>query len=145
MIVILCLDDNNGMMFNHRRQSRDQAVVLDIALMSKGSRLSMKEYSFKMFADLELENVFISSEVMQQAEESDYCFVEDMGVLAYLEKIEQLIIYKWNRKYPADFYLDITLEKGWELSEIKEFVGTSHEKITKEIYIKCENYIGYLS
>ena len=26
MIVILTLDDNNGMLFNHRRQSRDAIV-----------------------------------------------------------------------------------------------------------------------
>ena len=30
MQVILCLDDRNGMMFNHRRQSRDRAVIQDI-------------------------------------------------------------------------------------------------------------------
>ena len=26
MIVMICVDDHNGMMFNHRRQSRDSAV-----------------------------------------------------------------------------------------------------------------------
>ena len=27
MIVMVCIDDHNGMMFNHRRQSRDRAVI----------------------------------------------------------------------------------------------------------------------
>ena len=30
MKIFICLDDNNGMMFNGRRQSRDEAVVKDI-------------------------------------------------------------------------------------------------------------------
>ena len=30
MTVIVCLDNANGMMFNHRRQSRDANVVKDI-------------------------------------------------------------------------------------------------------------------
>ena len=29
MTVIVCLDNANGMMFNHRRQSRDANVVKD--------------------------------------------------------------------------------------------------------------------
>ena len=27
MKVIVCVDDNNGMMFNNRRQSRDEKVI----------------------------------------------------------------------------------------------------------------------
>ncbi len=137
MIVMVCLDDSNGMMFNHRRQSRDQAVIDDMVFMSR--KLFMKEYSAKLFTDQELEPGIIASEFLQQAQEGDFCFVEDMNVLPYYAKIEQIIIYRWNRKYPADLYFDITLEKDWELVEVKEFVGTSHEKISKEIYLKCTN------
>ncbi len=31
MIVIACLDDNGGMMFNHRRQSQDQHFDIDLS------------------------------------------------------------------------------------------------------------------
>ena len=34
MTVIVCLDNANGMMFNHRRQSRDANVVKDILKIS---------------------------------------------------------------------------------------------------------------
>lgn len=37
MRVIVCVDDNGGMLFNHRRQSRDRVLcerVLQMALMS---------------------------------------------------------------------------------------------------------------
>ena len=36
MEVIVCVDDHNGMLFNHRRQSRDQAVIADMWKESKG-------------------------------------------------------------------------------------------------------------
>lgn len=138
MIVIVCLDDGNGMMFNGRRQSRDRAVIEDVALLSKDSKLYVKEYSYKLFSDLNLQNVVVSSDMLNEAEDGEYCFVEDMSVGTFSEKIERLIIYKWNRVYPADFYFDMPVDKGWQLSEIKEFVGTSHEKITKEIYINAQ-------
>lgn len=142
MNVILCLDDNNGMMFNHRRQSRDKEVLKDIILISRNSRLYMNEYSYKLFKDLSIQNVLVSSEFLQQANEGEYCFVEDRNVLPFCDKIEKLIIYRWNRKYPADFYFDIVLDEVWELTEIKESTGTSHEKIKKEIYIKCAKPIS---
>lgn len=145
MIVILCLDDRNGMMFNNRRQSRDQAVIEDMVLASGKSLLYMKEYSYKLFSGLELDNVIISLECLQQAKEGEFCFVEDENILPYYDRIEQLIIYRWNRKYPADFYFDIALDKDWELAQVKEFVGTSHDKIKKEIYLKCTNHLGYSS
>gem|GEM_PF-5722604 len=30
MDVFVCLDDRNGMLFNHRRQSRDREVIRDV-------------------------------------------------------------------------------------------------------------------
>ena len=53
----------------------------------------------------------------------------------YIEKIDNIIIYKWNRIYPSDLYFDIDIKNGqWKLIETEEFQGSSHEKITKEIY-----------
>ena len=37
--LIVCLDDKNGMAFNHRRQSRDCIVTAKIAELVKGSTL----------------------------------------------------------------------------------------------------------
>jgi hypothetical protein len=136
LVIIVCVDDNNGMMFNHRRQSKDQAVLNDIAMYNKYSRLNMNEYTYKLFENMALTNVVITPEFLQQADKGDYCFVEDISILPFKESMEQLIIYKWNRKYPADFYFDIALAKELRLSEIKEFTGTSHNNITKEIYLR---------
>lgn len=45
MIVIACLDDNGGMMFNHRRQSQDRMLRAHIAALVGDARLWMNHYS----------------------------------------------------------------------------------------------------
>lgn len=39
MRLIVCLDDKNGMAFNHRRQSRDRIITETIEELVKGSTL----------------------------------------------------------------------------------------------------------
>ena len=65
-----------------------------------------------------------------------YCFVEDRAIAPVQEKIEKIILFRWNRAYPADMYFDITLSDGWHVTETHEFAGSSHEKITEEVYEK---------
>lgn len=134
MKVIVCLDDDNGMFFNKRRQSQDCAVRDDIAASLQGTRLCMNAYSFKQFKE---EVSFIRTEetFLEHAGEGDVCFVENVALRPYEQDITELIIYRWNRKYPADFYFDLDLQK-WEMIKSEEFTGNSHEKITKETYIR---------
>ena len=56
-------------------------------------------------------------------------------VSGIVDRLEKLIIFRWNRKYPADFWLDVDLG-DWKLIEAEEFPGNSHEKITQETYVK---------
>ena len=59
-----------------------------------------------------------------------------LGTLKPYEKyIDEIILYKWNRVYPTDFYFDINLST-WNLTQVTEFKGNSHERITKEVYKK---------
>ena len=62
-----------------------------------------------------------------------YCFAENFTVNE--EDVEEIIVYKWNRLYPADTYFNIDLT-GWRLAETLDFEGSSHEKITREIYVR---------
>lgn len=140
MFVIVCVDDKNGMLFNKRRQSRDKAVLLDIKDMVGENLIYMKEYTRKLFSDIELKNSHILPASLEEIEEMEeieekYVFLEDESISSISERIKKLIIYRWNRIYPADFHLDISLD-GWNLAERKEFEGTSHENITKEVYIR---------
>ena len=135
MIVLITLDDNNGMMFNSRRQSRDKYLRMEILKLTQGEKLWMSPYSFTQFKDMEAPNICVSEEFLQYAEEGDYCFVEDGKLKPWQEKIEKLYLYRWNRVYPSDQKLDLSLEE-WRLADTRDFPGKSHEKITEEVYLK---------
>ena len=48
MIVCLCLDDREGLFFNHRRQSRDRAVLQDVGETVGQGRLWVHPYSLPL-------------------------------------------------------------------------------------------------
>ena len=128
MKLIVCLDDKNGMMFNKRRQSRDKILIEDVLELCKGEKLYTNEYSAKLFPENAVE-------ICENPAEKDdgYCFAENF--LVNEENVEEIIVYKWNRLYPADTYFNIDFE-NWNLTETVEFEGSSHEKITRKRYVR---------
>lgn len=132
MIVIVCVDDNLGMMFNKRRQSRDGAVIKQIFELTGENPLFIHEYSAPLF---DAQRVTVKNDMLQVAADGDYCFVENLPLKEYRDKIRSVILFRWNRVYPADVKLDIPLEM-YRKTEVKEFIGTSHERITQEVYIR---------
>lgn len=134
MIVILCLDDKKGMMFNNRRQSKDKFVIQDILKLVDGKKLFISSYSESLFQGLE-SNLIIDDNFLNNVAKEDYCFVENNNLKDFSEKIEKIIVYKWNRIYPSDLKLEITIQ-DWNLIGRFEFVGNSHDKITREVYVK---------
>lgn len=134
MIVITCLDDDNGMFFNKRRQSRDEEVIKDI-LENTDKKIWMNQYSAKLFEPFQPSKLIVEDDFFNCLKKGDYCFVENYNLKSQEDRIEYIIIYRWNRKYPADVYFDIDLiAEEWELVDTKEFRGGSHDKITREIY-----------
>ena len=63
MILIVAVDDRNGMTFNHRRQSQDKRLRERILSMTKNGKLWMNAYSHKQFVGFE------DTEQIQEAEE----------------------------------------------------------------------------
>ena len=137
MTVIVCVDDRLGTMFNNRRQSKDSILIKRISEMVRGSRLVMTPYSEKQFAEDNID-ITISDNPLETAQPGDYCFVEGNPISEYLDKISRIVLYKWNKAYPYDQTLDVNLST-WELTSTIDFEGSSHEKITEEIY-KNEKY-----
>lgn len=135
MRLIVCLDDRNGMLFGGRRQSRDCVVCEKIIALTKGYKLWMNVYSSKLFADES--NICVDEMFLEHAQDDDYCFTEDQEVSSYADKLEKIVVFKWNRHYPADksFPLDLTVAP-WKLVQTEEFPGNSHEKITMEVYTR---------
>lgn len=136
MKVIACVEDRGGMTFNNRRVSRDRTVIADILADLKGKPLLAEEYSKILFSDFQCDVKFTDT-LLEEAEENDTCFVERLDLSPHTEKITALTVYRWNRRYPWDKALDITPDAcGLHLVSISELQGYSHEKITKEIYVK---------
>ena len=133
MTVFVCLDDRGGMLFNHRRQSRDREQIADMWREVGAGRLLCDPYSAALFPSDDKQPVF-AADFLSRAEAGDCCFVENKPLLPVLDKISTLIVYRWNRVYPRDTVLDIPLPGGFRLTETVEFAGYSHEKITKERY-----------
>lgn len=134
MIVIICTDNRNGMMFNRRRQSKDDVLRQDIIQEVGGARIWMNLYSHGQFSDAILPNVMIDEDFLNNAGAEEFCFLEDNDLTPYIHLVKRIIWYRWNRNYPADLYFNIDLSK-WRMVSRAEFVGSSHDKITKEVYL----------
>ncbi|KIR03295.1 hypothetical protein P261_02110 [Lachnospiraceae bacterium TWA4] len=123
------------MMFNKRRQSRDSVLIKDLLTEVEDKTLWIDEYSKKLFEDVSCPNLQIDENLLELAKDGEYCFIENKHLGEYRSKIEQLIVYHWNRSYPADFSFDLELlPNEWELVDSKEFAGSSHENILREIF-----------
>lgn len=134
MVVMVCLDDKNGMMFNARRQSKDKVLRERIGELVGGNKLWMNAYSAKQFDAEQLPNIQIDEEFLQKAGTGEFCFVEDQRLADVEQRIEKLVVFRWNRVYPADQFLDLDITFGsWKILEQVEFAGHSHEKITMEV------------
>ena len=131
MILITCVEKNNGMLFNNRRVSQDRKVIEDIREFVGDSEILITNFSEELFMSDENARTV---NVIEKRNEQFY-FLEDVQPSTIEDKIEKIILYNWNVDYPADMYFDIDL-KEWKLESEYEFEGFSHEKITRKIYIR---------
>ena len=149
MKIIVCVDNQNGMMFNHRRQSQDRVLRKRILELTGGKKLWMNAYSQKQFLQVngnmpkeqeqsgqlgQSGQIQADEAFLEKAGPGEPCFVEDRSVAPFAGRVERVVLYRWDRAYPADLYWDLSLE-GWTLARREEFPGSSHEIITKEVYI----------
>lgn len=130
MRFILCLDDNNGMLFNNRRQSRDRVLISDVINGLDNEKLYINNFSQELFKDY---NDFVC--VVDKPQKNMLFFAENIDVNEFCGEISQVTVYKWNRVYPADFLCELDFSQ-FTLVEEGELMGSSHEKITKLVYEK---------
>lgn len=132
LTVAVCLDDELGMMFNKRRQSRDRVLMADL-IETAGGVIYAEPYSARILPE-GCDHV-LTEDPTRDAPEGSFCFIETLPLGRCIGDIERFVVYRWNRLYPADVYFDIDLEKeGFRLVSESEFAGSSHDKITKGIY-----------
>ena len=133
MKLIFCIDDKKGMMFFGKRQSQDSVLREWIINHTAESKLWMSAYSAKQFSDQT--NFVVDDNYIANATVGDFCFIEDKGYS--LDNVSEIILCKWNRKYQADKVFDIDLKaNGFKKVSSEDIKGSSHDKITIEIYRK---------
>lgn len=137
MILAFCVDDQGGLAFNHRRQSRDRALVANLLAAAGARPVFCLPYSAGLFDPGTVTVVDAPGAVPADG----ILFLENTDPAAYIPHAEELLLYRWNRLYPADLTLNGTpVQWGYRLQDATDFAGTSHEKITRERYVKKKGH-----
>lgn len=123
------------MMFNNRRQSKDRILSEHILKIVDNKKIWMNNYSKSAFEGQESLSITVDDNFIEKIDKNEYCFVENIDVNTIINKVDKIILYNWNRHYPADRYFNINLEE-WVVESENEFQGSSHEKISEKIYVR---------
>ena len=139
MKVYIAVDKKNGLVFNNRRHSHDRIMRENMLKDCGDAKLWIAEYSRRIFTPTDgsamPDNIIIDNDCLDKAGPDDCCFVENISPVRWYEKINTFVIYHWNTTYPADVYFDLSLENlGWKRFSSNDFKGSSHDKITKEVW-----------
>ncbi|MSS19275.1 hypothetical protein [Pseudoramibacter porci] len=140
MILVMFLDPKNGMAFNHRRQTRDSAVIDRLRQLFPGKCFWGTLKTEALFDGQEGVTFRADTDFLKKAGKGEIAVAEFASSEALLDvdaSIERLIIYRWDKVYPADLICTYPLApKGWNLTAQQVFAGTSHDTITEEVYTR---------
>ena len=133
MKIAICIDKSGGILFNNRRLSQDSVLREQLLEIVGSDKLYLNEYSAKQFEDKS--KLEINENFLDAATDDDLCFVENVEV--DIAKVSQVYLFHWNRAYPSDTYFEFDAKaSGFKKIKTKEFVGSSHKKITLEVYVR---------
>lgn len=137
MKVIICIEKSGGMLFCGRRHSKDSILQQKIFEIVGQRPLLVSQYTAGQFETTD--GLKICPDFLEEAKEEDYCFVEKETIP--MDKVSELFIFRWNRAYPSDVYFSYDLgDLGFKRTKKQDFAGSSHKKITLEIYRKENGY-----
>ena len=134
MTIVVCIDDQGGILFNHRRVSADCAVISDLMELAGEQTICMRPYSAKLFPVQG--SIRVTEQYLSDTCPGEILFLEDAVPENLMTNAKKLIVYRWNRLYPSDvrFPLDLLQRLGKPESSV-DFRGNSHSKITREVYV----------
>lgn len=145
MKFIFVLDQKNGMMFNYRRQSFDQAIIKKIVedVNKIKGRLWLSDYSKELFASYDVNMMPLEEFDLSKANEKDFVFVENIDVdleamIADKEMSVELNFYRWDKVYPSDKKMTFTKEllDTFFVKNSYELSGETHDVISVEVWNK---------
>ena len=111
------------MLFNGRRLSRDRLLIEDMLALAGDATVRAAPFSDVLFTGWP-GRVKISGDFLEAAGEGEVCFVENSALAEYMDRVERLVIYRWNRDYPSDTRLDVRPEDwGMRLAGSLDFAA----------------------
>lgn len=135
MVIIACIDEKGGMLFNNRRQTKDRELIKHIVQLVGDRKLWINSFSSQLFSEYIDRNICVDDNFELKIKEDEYCFIENISPNSLIDKADKVILYNWNRHYPADKFWDVSLEE-FEIASCQDIPGSSHEKITERIYVR---------
>ena len=136
MKIIYVLDKNNGVLFNHRRQSKDTSLIENIVskVKQENGTLYVSDYSRELFEGTDVSIQSLAEFNLSVSKENDFVFVENEDIQLDDFKGEvDYYYYKWPSVYPSDKKLELTLNDV-EVVQKEQFKGNSHDEIYLEIW-----------
>ena len=144
MKIVVCLDVNNGMSFNHRRQSRDAELIREIVKLAEKDTIYINKCSEDLFPEEIFDDVIIyvlDNEIFDiDINQDGLLFVEEPIDVKLLKEANEIILCYWDKEYPADVFWDYDLNS---FTCVKQYSikGKSHDKIMIQRWEK-RNAIG---
>ena len=140
MTVIVCIDTGRGMTFFGKRQSTDSVLRERILSLAAGKKLIMNAYSASQFG--EDGAITVANGAPFDTEDAVW-FTETEDPAPWADSIDTLVIYRWNRAYPRELLLTLDpFEAGMRLCSVTDFEGSSHTRITEEIWTRDRTEAG---
>lgn len=134
--LIIALEDKGGYLFNGRRLSSDKNLITDILNDFPDKEIFMDEKSIPLFE--EKYNSVSHLAALDDLNTGCVFFAEFDLPESIIDIVDTIVIYKWNRRYPADKFFDKEILSDFNLISTYDFPGNSHEKLTKCIYKRKE-------
>jgi len=131
-ILVVCRENGHGIMFNHRRVSRDEAVLSDVRKIAPTRNLYCSEYSFRYWARGRNHPSLVITRQPDPSSEGVFVLEDSAMTPDELKTFRRIIVYEWNRDYPSDVKFEVP--NDYALVNESEFIGNSHEKITRRVY-----------
>lgn len=137
MNFIVCVEDRMGISFNKRLLSRDkylddylnQVALKEKLYVDENYMNYIKKENYKLTTEIEKNNKNIIHEI------NIFCSSKD--TLHFLNCSDKVTIFFWNRRYPADVYLDYDyIRKNYKLIKSEDEISGSSHQLKLEIWKK---------
>lgn len=134
MVIVACIDKLGNIALNTNGQINHLIFLVRLKMISNEALLYMSYNSYLQFGCYPM--IMIDDNFLDIAGEDSYCFVEDTDITPYIDRIDKIILYKWNKKFSSKLKFDNSILNKFNIVSQKSFYGDHFLKISEEVYEK---------